>query len=119
MFDIAVVGAGLAGLQCARLLASRGLRVALIDRERSVADTVQTTGTFVSKTRDDFALTDEKLDATIRRMTLYSPAGRAMTLEAERDEFRVGRMPWIYLWLLEQCSRAGVVWMPSRRIASL
>ncbi len=49
MFDIFVVGAGLAGLQTARLLAARGLRVALADRKASVADTVQTTGIFIRK----------------------------------------------------------------------
>ena len=32
MYDVAVVGAGLAGLQCARLLATRGLRVVLVER---------------------------------------------------------------------------------------
>jgi len=119
MFDIAVIGAGLAGLHCSKLLASRGLRVALIDRKRSVADNVQTTGIFVRKTWEDFALPAEQLGAPIRRVTLYSPARRAMTLEADHDEFRVGRMQWIYLWMLEQCSRAGVVWMPSTRIDSL
>ena len=119
MFDIAVVGAGLAGLQCARLLASRGLRVALVDRKRSVADNVQTTGIFVRKTWEDFALPAEQLGAPIRRVTLYSPARRAMTLEAQRDEFRVGRMPWIYLWLLEQCCRAGVTWLPATRVTSI
>jgi len=119
MFDVAVIGAGLAGLHCARLLGAHGLRVALIDRKRSVADNVQTTGIFVRKTWEDFALPAEQLGAPIRRVTLYSPARRALTLEADHDEFRVGRMQWIYLWMLEQCCRAGVVWMPSTRITSL
>src|SRR4051812_5120454 len=119
MYDIAVIGAGLAGLHCSRILASRGLRVALIDRKRSVADNVQTTGIFVRKTWEDFALPAEQLGKPIRRVTLYSPARRAMDLVADHDEFRVGRMQWIYLWMLEQCSRAGVTWMPSTRVQSL
>jgi len=119
MYDIAVIGAGLAGLHCARLLGERGLRVALIDRKRSVADNVQTTGIFVRKTWEDFALPAEQLGAPIRRVTLYSPARRAMTLEADRDEFRVGRMQWIYVWMLEQCHKAGVQWMPSTTIRSI
>jgi flavin-dependent dehydrogenase len=119
MFDVLVIGAGLAGLHCARLLGERGLRVGLIDRKRSVTDNVQTTGIFVRKTWEDFALPAEQFGAPIRRVTLYSPARRAMTLEADRDEFRVGRMPWIYLWLLEQCHRAGVLWMPDTRVIGI
>lgn len=119
MFDLVVAGAGPAGLHCARLLAERGLRVALIDRKCSVTENVQTTGIFVRKTWEDFALPAEQLGAPIRRVTLYSPARRAMTLEADRDEFRVGRMPWIYLWLLEQCHRAGVLWMPDTRVTAI
>src|SRR5258706_64059 len=118
-FDVAVIGAGLAGLQCSRLLAARGLSVALLDRKRSVADGIQTTGIFVRKTWEDFALPNEQLGPPIRRVTLYSPMRRALQLEADRDEFRVGRMSWIYVHLLEQCARAGVVWMPSSRVTAI
>src|SRR5436853_7849689 len=99
MFDVAVIGAGVAGLHCARLLGARGLRVALIDRRRSVADNVQTTGIFVRKTWEDFALPAEQLGAPIRRVTLYSPARRALTPEAGREQVRGGRMPVSYRWL--------------------
>src|SRR5436190_19075533 len=118
-FDVAVVGAGLAGLQCARLLAARGLSVALLDGKRSLSEGIHTTGIFVRKTWEDFALPDEQLGPPIRRVTLYSPMRRALQLEADHDEFRVGRMSWIYLCLLEQCARAGVVWMPSSRVTAI
>jgi flavin-dependent dehydrogenase len=114
-YDAAVIGAGLAGLHCARLLASRGLRVLLIDRKRSLADGIHTTGIFVRKTWQDFPLPDEQLGRPIRDVTLYSPARRAMRLTADHDEFRIGRMSWIYLYLLEQCARAGVHFMPQTR----
>lgn len=117
--DVAVIGAGLAGLQCARSLAARGLHVVLIDRKESVADAIQTTGIFVRKTWDDFPLPDEQLGPPIRDVVLYSPSGRALRLTADHDEFRVGRMPWIYLYMLEQCGRAGVRWMPSSRFVSV
>lgn len=116
--DTVVVGAGLAGLQCGRLLASRGVRVVLLDRKRSVADSVHTTGIFVQRTWEDFPLPDEQLGRPIRRVTLYSPARRALRLVAAGDEFRVGRMSWLYLYLLEQCVRAGVTWMPSSRLVT-
>ena len=116
MYDVFVSGAGLSGLQTARLLAARGLRVALADRKASVADSVHTTGIFVRKTWEDFPLPDEQLGRPIRDVVLYSPARRPLPLTAPHDEFRVGRMSWIYLYLLETCTRAGVVWMPSTRL---
>lgn len=100
-------------MHCARLLAMRGLRVVLIDRNDSVAAPIYTTGIFVRKTWEDFSIPDEHLGRGIRDVYLYSPSGRALHLTAERDEFRVGRMSWIRLHMLEQCSRAGVQWMPS------
>src|SRR3954449_252944 len=115
-YDIAVIGAGLAGLCCARILGSRGLRVLLVDRKRSLADGIHTTGIFVRKTWEDFPLPDEQLGRAIREVVLYSPRRHALRLAAGRDEFRFGRMSWIYLYLLEQCSRAGVQWMPSTRL---
>ncbi len=118
-FEIAVVGAGLAGLQCARLLAARGLKVILIDRKASLTEGIHTTGIFVRKTGEDFPLPDEQLGRGLRNVILYSPARRTMRLTADHDEFRVGRMSWIYLYLLEQCGRAGVTWLPGSRVVSV
>jgi len=117
-YDAAVIGAGLAGLQSARLLASRGLRVAVLDRKPSVTGPVHTTGIFVRKTWEDFPLPDEQLGPPIREVVLHSPARRAFRLEAQRDEFRVGRMSWLQLWMLEQCTRAGVEWIPGARVTA-
>src|SRR5436305_6551754 len=119
MYDVLVLGAGLAGLHTARLLGARGLRVALIDRKASLTDGIHTTGIFVRKTWEDFPLPDEQLGRGIRDVVLYSPARRPLRLAAARDEFRIGRMAWLYLWLLEQCSRAGVEWMPDANVVAL
>ncbi|HVG24594.1 MAG TPA: NAD(P)/FAD-dependent oxidoreductase [Thermoanaerobaculia bacterium] len=117
--DIAIIGAGLAGLRCARLLAARGLRVVLLDRKPSVAGPVHTTGIFVRKTWEDFPLPEEQLGPPIRDVVLYSPARRSLAIRAQRDEFRVGRMSWLYLQLLEQCAQAGVQWIPGARVLSV
>jgi flavin-dependent dehydrogenase len=114
--DVVIIGAGLAGLRCARLLAARGLRVIMLDRKASLAAPVHTTGIFVRKTWEDFPLPEEQLGPPIRDVILYSPARRTLALRARRDEFRVGRMAWLYLQLLDQCASAGVRWIPSARV---
>jgi flavin-dependent dehydrogenase len=116
MYDFTVVGAGLAGLQTSRLLAARGAKVLLIDRRSSVCERIHTTGIFVRKTWEDFPVLAEQLGPPIRHVTLYSPARRALPLEAEQPEFRVGRMAWVYLRMLDDCGRRNVTWMPSTHL---
>jgi flavin-dependent dehydrogenase len=107
-----IVGAGLAGLQCARLLGGQGVRVLLVDRKTSVAESIHTTGIFVRRTLEDFDLPEECFGPAVRHVTLYSPARRAMTFESPHDEFRVGRMGPLYLRYLQECRRVGVDWAP-------
>ncbi|MBV9210506.1 MAG: NAD(P)/FAD-dependent oxidoreductase [Acidobacteria bacterium] len=116
-YDVIVIGAGLAGLQCARLLATRGVRVLLADRKLSLADSIHTTGIFVRRTLEDFDFPEGTLGTPVRHVTLYSPARRAMHLESEHDEFRVGRMAKLYTHYLEECINAGVEWAPATRYA--
>lgn len=116
-FDAVVVGAGLAGLQCARLLAAEGLRVLVADAKRSLAERVHTTGIFVRRTLEDFPLPADCLGAAISRVTLYSPARRPLRLESPHAEFRVGRMSRLYTRLLAECVRAGAEWSPATRYA--
>src|SRR5256712_14137841 len=114
--DVAVIGAGLAGLYTARLLAERGASVLLVDRKESLTAPIHTTGIFVRKTWEDFPLPAEQLGAPIRDVFLYSPSQRRIQLTADHDEFRIGRMQWIYLSMLESCIRAGVHWLPGSRV---
>lgn len=111
--DVIVVGAGLAGLQCSRLLAGHGLEVLLVDRKPSLDQSVHTTGIFVRRSLDDFALPPACLGPPIRRVTLYSPARRPLSLESPHEEFRIGHMAELYTRLLKDCQAAGVEWSPS------
>ncbi|HEX3726080.1 MAG TPA: NAD(P)/FAD-dependent oxidoreductase [Pirellulales bacterium] len=106
-FDVVVVGAGLAGLQCARLLSGHGLHVLLADRKSSLDQAIHTTGIFVRRSLEDFGLPPSCLGPPIRRVTLYSPARRALVLDSPRDEFRVARMGTLYARLLKDCQAAG------------
>jgi flavin-dependent dehydrogenase len=113
IYDAIVVGAGLAGLQTARLLAERHHRILLVDRKSALDQSIHTTGIFVRRTLEDFALPADCLGPPVRHVTLYSPARRSMDLVSSYDEFRVGRMGLLYQRFLEQAIRAGVEWMPS------
>lgn len=106
--DVVIVGAGLAGLHCARLVGEAGLGVLLLDRKDDLAEHVHTTGIFVRKSLEDFELPDSCLGPPIREVALYSPARRVLRLSSRRDEFRVGRMGALYRELLDRCRAAGV-----------
>lgn len=112
-YDVITIGAGLAGLQTSRLLAERGLRVLLIDRKPGLDRSIHTTGIFVRRTLEDFALPDDCLGPPVRNVTLYSPARRAFELASPHDEFRVGRMGLLYQRFLNDAIHAGVVWSPA------
>src|ERR1051326_6731831 len=112
-YDVVIVGAGLAGLQVSRLLAESDLRVLLIDRKSTLNQAIHTTGVFVRRTLEDFALPDDCLGPVVRDVTLYSPARRKLELHSPDDEFRVGRMGRLYQRFLDDAVRAGVNWMPA------
>src|SRR5438132_4249135 len=107
-FDAVIIGAGLAGLQCSRLLAQNGASVMLVDRKTDLAKGVHTTGIFVRKTFEDFDFPAGTLGATISDVSLYSPRLRSLDLKSKAPEFRVGKMPALYSALLQDCLAAGV-----------
>ncbi len=116
-YDVTIIGAGLAGLQCARLLGKRGLSVLLVDRKDSLETSIHTTGIFVRRTLEDFDLPEDCLGPPVKHVSLYSPARRRMDLVSAHEEFRVGKMGPLYSCYLEDCLRAGVTWLPATRYA--
>jgi flavin-dependent dehydrogenase len=118
-YDVAVIGAGLAGLETARRMGERGLRVLLVDRKTALDRSVHTTGIFVRRTLEDFDLPDDCLGPPVRHVVLYSPRGRALPLESPRTEYRVGRMGALYGRMLDACLAAGVEWAPGTHFAGL
>ncbi|WP_238011769.1 NAD(P)/FAD-dependent oxidoreductase [Dactylosporangium sp. AC04546] len=106
--DVLVVGAGLAGLHTARLLAERGLGVLVVDRRRSLASGIRTTGIFVRRTLDDFDVPGHLLGPGVRDVVLYPPSRRApVRLTSDRDEYRVADMPGVYEHARRAAERAG------------
>ena len=111
-YDVTIIGAGLAGLQCARLLAREGVKVLLVDRKNALDQKIHTTGIFVRRTLVDFAIPADCLGPPVKHVTLYSPALRSTEFVSDHDEFRIGRMGQLYQRYLQQCLLAGVRWLP-------
>src|SRR5215203_5411801 len=107
-FDVVIIGAGLAGLQCAKLLARQGAKILLVDRKMDLTRGVHTTGIFVRKTLEDFDFPAGTLGKAIRDVTLYSPQLKAVHIESEKDEFRVGKMGALYESMLHERLENGV-----------
>jgi flavin-dependent dehydrogenase len=106
--DVLVVGAGLAGLHTARLLAGRGLDVLVVDRRRSLSTGIRTTGIFVRRTLDGFDLPDHLLGPGVRDVLLYPPSRRSpIRLTSDRDEYRVADMAAVYAHARRAAESAG------------
>ncbi|MGF1646722.1 MAG: FAD-dependent oxidoreductase [Kineosporiaceae bacterium] len=107
--DVLVVGAGLAGLHTATQLARHGHEVLLVDRRPALTGAIRTTGIFVRRTLDDFALPEAALGPPIRRVVLYPPGlRRPVVLDSDRDEFRVADMAALYTTSARAATEAGV-----------
>lgn len=114
--DVAVIGAGLAGLTVAKELARTGLRVVLCDRKQDLTGEIHTTGIFVRRTLESFEFPTGSLGPPVRRIALYSPGGRRFDLESPREEFRVGKMGPLYAEMLAQARAAGADWRAGWRL---
>src|SRR5690606_20982552 len=117
--DVTIIGAGLAGLQCARLLSAVGIRVLLVDRKTDLSKGVHTTGIFVRKTFEDFDFPAGTLGRPIRDVRLYSPRLQSSDLASEHDEFRVGRMDVLYNKFLDECVANDVEFSAGTRFVSI
>ena len=105
--DVLVVGGGLAGLSSARGLAAAGMRVLLVDQKRALGERIHTTGIFVRRTLEDFALPADCLGPPVRDVVLYSPSRRRLPLSSRHDEFRVGDMGALYQRMRDEAAEAG------------
>src|SRR5262245_3345872 len=106
--DVLVVGAGLAGLHTARLLAEKGLDVLVAERRRTLSAGIRTTGIFVRRTLDSFDLPDHLFGPGIRDVLLYPPSRRTpVRLTSGRVEYRVADMAGVYAYAHRAAETAG------------
>ena len=76
MYDAIVIGAGPAGLQAARQLATRGFRVAVLEEHQVVGVPVHCTGVLAREAFDEFSLSTESILNELTTARFISPAGQ-------------------------------------------
>lgn len=109
-YDVIVVGAGFAGLACAHELATRDLRVCVIDRKHDLGERVHTTGILVQEACDAPLLAGlpPSLLRAVPHVRLYAPNLRSVRLGADGYRFYTTDTPALMRWMGEHVETCGV-----------
>lgn len=106
--DVVVIGAGFAGLACAKVMAEQGLSVVVLERKKDLSKGIHTTGILVKEAVHDWALPD----ALIHRITsvkLYSPKLDCIHLQSNDDYFFLATdTPKLMCHLAHEAAAQGV-----------
>jgi len=105
-YDLAIVGAGFAGLACARASARRGLRVLVTDRKRAPGERVHTTGLVVKEAAERWEI-PSALTRRVHGIRLYSPSLRTLDLASGGYYFLATDTAALMRWLAREAARAG------------
>lgn len=105
-FDVTVVGAGFAGLACARTAAARGLRTVVLERKRDPGLSPHTTGLLVKEVADEWEF-PRRLTRKIHGVRLYSPSLRSIDLDRPGYYFLATDTPGLLRWLAAEAEGAG------------
>lgn len=101
-----VVGAGFAGLACARRAAQRGLSVVVLERQSEPGEHVHTTGILVKEAWEEWAVPPH-LVRKISRVRVYTPSHRFVELERESYFFMATDTARLMRHLVCETRRAG------------
>lgn len=104
--DLVVVGAGFAGLACAKRAAERGLSVLVIDRQPSPGRYVHTTGILVKEAQAEWAA-PTPLVRELNRVRIYAPSQRYVELRRNGYDFLATDTAKLMGFLTDATRRAG------------
>jgi digeranylgeranylglycerophospholipid reductase len=105
-YDVGIVGAGFAGLACARVLARRGVSVLVIDRKPEPGHRIHTTGLVVKEAAERWEI-PHTLTRRVRGIRLYAPSLAAIDLESPGYYFLATDTPGLMRWFAREARRAG------------
>ena len=105
-FDVAIVGAGFAGLACARSVALRGMRVLVIDRSAAAGRVIRTTGLLVKEAAERWEV-PARLTRRVSGVRLYAPSLRHVDLRAPGYYFLATDTAALMQWLAHEARRVG------------
>ncbi|WP_419164082.1 NAD(P)/FAD-dependent oxidoreductase [Candidatus Palauibacter sp.] len=105
-YDLVVVGAGFAGLACARRAAERGLSVLVVERQSEPGERIHTTGILVKEAWDEWAA-PQSLVRRISRVRVYDPSHRFVELERDAYFFMATDTAGLMRHLVDETRRSG------------
>ncbi len=106
-YDIVIIGAGFAGLVCARVAAERGLKVAVIEKKPEAGVQLHTTGIIVKEAADELHI-PAQFTRKVRGVRLYAPGLKRADLDSPGYYFLATDTCGVLRWLAEMAAAAGV-----------
>ncbi len=100
------MGAGFAGLACARRAAERGLSVLVLERQSEPGERVHTTGILVKEAWEEWAA-PASLVRRIQRVRVYDPSHRFVELERDSYFFMATDTAGLLRHLVDETRRSG------------
>jgi flavin-dependent dehydrogenase len=104
--DLAIVGAGFAGLACAEAASTRGLRTTVLDAKPSIGARPHTTGLLVKELADELDV-PRRLTRKIHGVRLYSPSGRSIDFHRPGYYFLATNTTGVLEWMARRAGEAG------------
>ncbi len=104
-FDLVVVGGGPAGSSAALIAAKNGIKVALLEKESSIAETVRTSGVTWIQSIKEFGIPNDCFNP-IRNFSFCSP-NNEITISDSIPRAAVLDVRKTYRWLAHEAEKAG------------
>ena len=104
-YDLVVVGGGPAGSSAAFTAAKNGIKVALLEKENSIAETVRTSGVTWIQSIKEFGIPDDCFNP-IKNFSFCSP-NNEVTISDSIPRAAVLDVRKTYRWLAHQAEKAG------------